>query len=67
MSVWQPMEMAPVDGTQILVAFINSKGKRIITCARWKEDGWRVGVATDNTHIYTPTPVLWAPIPVIPD
>lgn len=67
MSEWQPIEIAPKDGTPILAACIECRIARIIewdrSCLWLSEPGW-VDVWNNDSDI---EPIVWMPLPNVPE
>jgi hypothetical protein len=62
---WRTIESAPMDGTDILVAFDPSVGWQQIVTWREKKSGWRWTDAYTRKSIYN-TPTHWQPLPPPP-
>lgn len=70
--VWQPIESAPKDGTEIDLYFdkgTGNEGFRIADCA-WSGDGWCSGNVTDShgfeQRLDSYNPTQWRPLPKPP-
>jgi hypothetical protein len=66
---WQPIDTAPKDGTDILVA-CGPNGDPMFGVAYWAFGAWRLWWDVEkpgtiaNPHTW---PTLWAPLPTLPE
>lgn len=60
--VWQPMETAPMDGSEILIWTIFAEQD----VAWWDGRGWCCGKEEDSGRSYYPGAKLWMPLPSPP-
>lgn len=50
-NIWQPIEDAPNDGSEIVIKGITTNGAAYIASSFWRDEDWAVNEETDDNYI----------------